>query len=69
MRSLERKPERLEGFMADFVRLKTEVVFLPTSLLVLPAHKAAPHLPIVGRSTPAIWSAPALRRAMAAPAG
>jgi putative ABC transport system substrate-binding protein len=34
--------------MADFVRLKTEVVFLPTSLLVPRAHKAAPRLPIVG---------------------
>ena len=48
MRSLEGKPERLEGFMADFVRLNTEVVFLPSSLLVPRAHKAAPKLPLVG---------------------
>lgn len=48
MRTLEGKPERLEGFMAEFVRLKVEVVFLPTSLLVPRAHKAAPALPIVG---------------------
>jgi putative ABC transport system substrate-binding protein len=48
MRSLEGKPERLEAFMAEFVRLKTEVVFLPSSLLVPRAHKAAPKLPIVG---------------------
>lgn len=48
MRTLEGKPERLEAFMADFVRLETAVVFLPTSLLVPRAHKAAPTLPIVG---------------------
>ena len=48
MRTLEGKPERLRAFMADFVRLKVEVVFLPSSLLVPPAHKAAPTLPIVG---------------------
>jgi putative ABC transport system substrate-binding protein len=48
MRTLEGKPERLDAFMADFVRLKTEVVFLPSSLLVPRAHRAAPQLPIVG---------------------
>jgi putative tryptophan/tyrosine transport system substrate-binding protein len=48
MRTLEGKPERLEAVIADFVRLKMEVVFLPSSLLVPPAHKAAPTLPIVG---------------------
>jgi putative tryptophan/tyrosine transport system substrate-binding protein len=48
MRTLEGRPERLEAFMDDFVRLKMEVVFLPSSLLVPRAHKAAPTLPIVG---------------------
>lgn len=48
MRSLEGKPERLEAFIADFVRLKTDVVFLPTSLLVARAQKIAPNMPIVG---------------------
>jgi putative ABC transport system substrate-binding protein len=48
IRTLEGKPERLEGFIAEFVHLKTEVVILPTSLLVARAHKAAPALPIVG---------------------
>ena len=48
MRSLEGKPERLEAFMADFVRLKTEVVFVPTSLLAARAHKLAPKMPLVG---------------------
>jgi len=48
MRTLEGKPERLQGFIADFVRLKVEVVFLPSSLLVPVAHKTAPALPIVG---------------------
>jgi putative ABC transport system substrate-binding protein len=48
MRTLEGRPERLEGFMAEFVHLKTEIVVLPTSLLVARAHKAAPALPIVG---------------------
>jgi len=52
MRTLEGKPERLEAFMADFVRLRTEVVFVPTSLLVPPAHKAAPNMPIVGLVNP-----------------
>ena len=52
MRTLEGKPERLEAIMADFVRLKTEVVFLPSSLLVPPAHKAAPKMPIVGLVNP-----------------
>ncbi len=53
MRSLEGKPERLEAFMADFVRLNTEVVFLPSSLLVPRAHRAAPQMPIVGLVNPA----------------
>ena len=48
MRSLEGKPERLEAFMAEFVRLKTEVVFVPTSLLAARAHKLASKMPIVG---------------------
>ena len=48
MRTLEGKPERLEAFMADFVRVKTEVVFLPTSLLAVRAQKLAPNMPIVG---------------------
>jgi putative tryptophan/tyrosine transport system substrate-binding protein len=48
MRTLEGKPERLEAFIADFLRLKVEVVFLPSSLLVPPGHTAAPTLPIVG---------------------
>jgi putative tryptophan/tyrosine transport system substrate-binding protein len=48
MRTLEEQPERLEAFMADFARLQTQVVFLPSSLLVPRAHKAAPALPIVG---------------------
>lgn len=48
MRTLEGQPERVEALMADFVRLKVEVVFLPTSLLVPRAHKVAPTLPIVG---------------------
>ena len=52
MRSLEGKPERLPGFMTDFVRLNTEVVFLPTSVLVPPAHQAAPSMPIVGLVNP-----------------
>lgn len=48
MRTLEGKPDRLEGFVADFVRLKTDVIFLPTSNLVVRAHKVAPTIPIVG---------------------
>jgi putative ABC transport system substrate-binding protein len=52
MRTLEGKPERLEAFMAEFVRLKTEVVFLPSSILVPRAHKAAPTMPIVGLIMP-----------------
>ena len=48
MRTLEGKPERLGAFMAEFAQLKTEVVFLPSSLLVPRAHQAAPHVPIVG---------------------
>jgi putative ABC transport system substrate-binding protein len=52
MRTLEGKPERLEAFMAEFARLKTEVVFLPSSMLVPRAHKAAPAMPIVGLIMP-----------------
>lgn len=47
LRSLEGKPERLEPLVAEFVRLKVEVVFIPSPLLVGRAHKAAPHMPIV----------------------
>jgi putative tryptophan/tyrosine transport system substrate-binding protein len=48
MRTLEGKPDRLEAFVSDFVRLKTDVIFLPTTNLVARAHKVAPTVPIVG---------------------
>ena len=48
MRTLEGRPQRLEAFMAEFLRLGVEVVFVPTSLLASRAHKLAPNLPIVG---------------------
>ena len=48
MRTLEGKSERLEAVIADLVRLKTDVVFLPTRILVERAQKVAPNLPIVG---------------------
>jgi len=69
MRTLEGKPERLEGFMADFLRLKTEVVFLPSSLLVPRAHKAAPALPIVGLVNAAHLIGAGLARSMGRPGG
>jgi putative ABC transport system substrate-binding protein len=69
MRSLEGKPERLEAFMADFVRLNTEVVFLPSSLLVPRAHKAAPQMPIVGLVNPAHLMSAGLAHSHGRPGG
>jgi putative ABC transport system substrate-binding protein len=69
MRTLEGKPERLEVFMADFVRLKTEVVFLPSSLLVPRAHKAAPALPIVGLVNASHLIGAGLAQSMGRPGG
>lgn len=69
MRTLEGKPERLEAFMADFVRRKVEVVFLPTSLLVPRAHKAAPTLPIVGLVNANHLIAAGLAHSMGRPGG
>ena len=48
MRSLEGKPERLEAIVADFVRLNTDVIFLPSSPLIARVRKVAPSTPIVG---------------------
>jgi putative ABC transport system substrate-binding protein len=47
MRTLEGKPERLEGILAEFVRLKTEVVFIPSPALVLRGQKLVGEMPIV----------------------
>jgi putative ABC transport system substrate-binding protein len=69
MRTLEGKPERLEAFMADFVRLKTEVVFLPSSLLVPRAHAAAPSLPLVGLFNANHLVSVGLAQSMARPGG
>jgi putative ABC transport system substrate-binding protein len=69
MRTLEGKPERLQVLMADFVRLKMEVVFLPSSLLVPPAHKAAPTLPIVGLVNAGHLISTGLAQSMGRPGG
>lgn len=47
MRTLEGKPERLESILAEFVRLKIDVTFLPTGNFVERAQKVAPKMPIV----------------------
>jgi putative tryptophan/tyrosine transport system substrate-binding protein len=47
MRTLEGKPERLEAVVAELVRLKTDVIFLPTGNFVERAQKVAPNTPIV----------------------
>lgn len=69
MRTLEGKPERLETIMADFVRLNTDVVFLPSSLLVPRAHKAAPALPIVGLVNASHLIGAGLAQSMGRPGG
>ena len=69
MRTLEGRPERLEGFMAEFVQLKTEIVVLPTSSLVARAHKAAPTLPIVGIVSADHVISTGLAQSMGRPAG
>ena len=69
MRTLEGKPERLEAVMAEFVRLKTDVVFLPTALLVPRAHKVAPTMPIVGLVMPSALVKEGLAQNMARPGG
>jgi putative tryptophan/tyrosine transport system substrate-binding protein len=47
MRTLEGKPERLEAVVAELVRLRTDVIFLPTGNFVERAQKVAPNMPIV----------------------
>jgi len=69
MRTLEGKPERLEAFIAEFVRLKTEVVFLPTSPLAARAHKLAPTMPIVGFVSAIHLMSEGLARSMGRPGG
>jgi putative ABC transport system substrate-binding protein len=69
MRTLEGQSERLEGFIADFVRLQAEVVFLPSPLLVSRAHKAAPTLPIVGLVNASHLPATGLAQSMGRPGG
>jgi putative ABC transport system substrate-binding protein len=69
MRTLEGQSERLEGFIADFVRLQAEVVFLPSPLLVSRAHKAAPTLPIVGLVNASHLTATGLAQSMGRPGG
>jgi putative ABC transport system substrate-binding protein len=69
MRTLEGKPERLEAFMAEFVRLKAEVVFLPTSPLAARAHKLAPRMPIVGFVSASHLMSEGLAQSMARPGG
>jgi putative ABC transport system substrate-binding protein len=69
MRSLEGKPERLEALIAELVRRKAEVVFLPSSLLVPRAHRAAPTLPIVGLVSPSHLIGAGLAQSIARPGG
>jgi putative tryptophan/tyrosine transport system substrate-binding protein len=69
MRTLEGKPERLEAAMADFVRLKTDVVFLPSSLLVPRAVTIAPKTPIVGLVMPSHLINAGLAQSMGRPGG
>lgn len=68
MRSLEGKPERLEGLVAELARLKVQAVFIPSPILVLRAQKVAPDLPIVSLVGPDLLAAGAIK-SFAHPAG
>ena len=61
MRSLEGKLERLEGFVEELARLKCEVVFIPSPILVLRAQKVARELPIVTLAGPDLVAAGAIK--------
>jgi putative ABC transport system substrate-binding protein len=69
MRTLEGQPERFEALMAEFVRLRTDVVFLPTALLVPRANKVAPAMPIVGLVMPSALIKDGLAQNMGRPGG
>ena len=69
IRTLEGKAERFEAVVADLVRLKTDVIFLPTSLLVVRAQKVAPQMPIVGLVVPSYLISSGLVQSMARPGG
>jgi putative ABC transport system substrate-binding protein len=69
IRTLDDKPERLDAVMAEFVRLRTDVVFLPSVALVLRAHKVVPKMPIVGLLVGSVAVDAGLARSMARPGG
>jgi putative ABC transport system substrate-binding protein len=69
MRTLESKPERLEGFIVEFVRLEVDVVFLPATPLVRRAHKVAPKMPIVALVSGSDLMGSSLAQSLARPGG
>jgi putative ABC transport system substrate-binding protein len=69
MRTLEGKPERLEAVVADLAQLKTDVIFLPTSLLAVRAQKVAPQMPIVGLVVPSYLISSGVAQSVARPGG
>jgi putative tryptophan/tyrosine transport system substrate-binding protein len=69
MRTLEGKPERPEAVVADLAQLKTDVIFLPTSLLAVRAQKVAPQMPIVGLVVPSYLISSGVAQSVARPGG